>query len=213
MDTVNDKIIKNYASLEFELCGKQEEEHSNETEVSKIDLIIKKYACDKVRCGSELEYTVTVKNESEVSVYDIIFEDELDEKTHYVHQSFEVDGIKETPQIDGNTLSYKIEELKEGQEIIITFKVKIVCEEKEKSEKPTINAVYKNDKLIAGKGVAGASVEVEDHHGNTHSLTVDAGGNWAVTPQAPWPKTGDIISAVQTEEDKLPSDKVQITVL
>ena len=203
-----DNIIKNSASVEFELCGKKESVSSNETEVNEIKLSLKKKACAGVLAGGALEYEITVGNDG-VPVYGVLFKDVLQDGVDYVYGSFKIDGKEETPELTGQTLSYHIPEIEGNTEIIITFKVEI-NDGPEVSDPPLINAVYKNDKSVSGKGIAGASVEVTLHNGDIVYAPVDAVGDWTVTMHSgPWPKADDIVYAVQTEPGKLPSIKIQ----
>ena len=125
-----DKKIKNFACLEIELCGTEQSIESNETEVDIINLEIKKEAdCKYAFCGGTLGYTVTIKNDSDVKLEDLEFKDTLSDNTEYKAGSFKVDGAPKTPVINGKTISYKIDEIEAGEEIEITFEVKVCCED------------------------------------------------------------------------------------
>lgn len=121
-----DKIIKNKACIELELCGKKETVDSNETETEIIKLEVKKEAnCKYVIAGGCIEYTITICNDSDVNLCDLEFKDILAHNTEFKQGSFKVNGISKVATVFNNILSYKIAELKENGEIVITFEVKV----------------------------------------------------------------------------------------
>lgn len=207
----NNKIIRNTASVELDLCGKKEIVSSNEIEINKIILKIKKESCGCALIDSELEYKVIISNDSDLAVCDLLFKDTIHERTDYVHGSFEVNGEKKTPIISGQTLCYNISEIKECSEILIVFTVRI-NKGLGKSNPPTIYTVHKNDKTISGSGIPGAVVEVVLNNGAVKTAIVGTTGIWIINLTSPWPKEGDTVRAIQTESGKLSSIEVLSTV-
>ncbi len=77
------------------------------------------------------------------------------------------------------------------------------------SDKPILNQPTEGDKVIDGKGVPGAKIVVTDERGNIIGETVvDKSGNWNVPVPANRPlKSGETITATQTEKGKKPASK------
>jgi hypothetical protein len=83
----------------------------------------------------------------------------------------------------------------------------------EKSEPPTINPVHEDDKTVSGDGVPGSEIVVTFPNGGTATATVDEDGRWTVNvPEGVNLKSGDELTAVQTEPGKTPSDPAKQTV-
>ena len=91
---------------------------------------------------------------------------------------------------------------------------------KEKTKNPIINPVKEGDKVISGKGVPGAKINISKTGKNyskndnlAQNIVVDERGNWSVAiDSAKKFKAGDIILAVQKEDDKENSDITEVTV-
>ena len=85
----------------------------------------------------------------------------------------------------------------------------------QKSAPPTIDPVHRDDTKITGTGVPGATIVVTLDDGTAlPPVTVKADGTWEVgVPIGKEPTTGDVITAVQTEPGKDPSDPVKVTVI
>ena len=92
---------------------------------------------------------------------------------------------------------------------------------KEKTKNPIINPVKEGDKIISGKGVPGAKVNISKTGKNyskndnlAQNIIVDERGNWSVAiDSAKKFKAGDIILAVQKEDGKENSDITEVTVV
>ena len=92
---------------------------------------------------------------------------------------------------------------------------------KEKTKNPIINPVKEGDKVISGKGVPGAKVNISKTGKNyskndnlAQNIVVDERGNWSVAiDSAKKFKAGDIILAVQKEDGKENSDITEVTVV
>ena len=82
------------------------------------------------------------------------------------------------------------------------------------SDTPTINPIKVTDDKITGEGVPGAKIVITWPNGDkSDPVTVDEDGNWSIdVPDDITLKIGDIITAVQTEDGKLPSLPAQETV-
>ena len=118
--------IINKAQIEIEACDETIIIESNEEIVNKLELeVIKTAGCNITAVGNQISYCVSVKNESGVDLYDLLFKDEMDPHTSYVAGSFEVDGQPRTPTVQGHTISYMIAELEDDETITICFRVRV----------------------------------------------------------------------------------------
>lgn len=123
----NNDEIKNTAILEFETCGRKHTFESNEVEAKKIKLtIFEEESCNVCFCGDTIEYKTKIFNDSRISLFNTEFKDTLDRDVRYENNTFMVDGKKETPYLNGQTLSFRIPELKDHKETVITFKVRVL---------------------------------------------------------------------------------------
>lgn len=84
------------------------------------------------------------------------------------------------------------------------------------SENPEINELYEGDIVVSGTGEPGAEIEVgfdTDGDGEPDEFvttTVDENGNWSVlVPDGVTLEEGDVVTAVQTEDGKVPSDPAE----
>ncbi len=87
------------------------------------------------------------------------------------------------------------------------------------SKKPEINLVKEGDKVITGRGVPGAKIDLGRKYKDSEErdilatdITVDKNGDWKVTIDAKNFKAGDKIYAHQTETDKKISELTEVTV-
>ena len=118
--------IINKSQIEIEACDEKIVIASNEEVVHKLHLeVIKTAGCNITAVGHHIKYCVSVKNESNVDLYDLLFKDTIAPHTSYVTGSFRVDGQPKTPIVQGNTLTYKILELKNNKTVKICFAVKV----------------------------------------------------------------------------------------
>jgi len=123
----SNKIIKNTATLELELCGHKRTIESNETETNIVKLDIKKETnCKFVLAGGVVLYTITISNDSDVDLHDLEFKDTLANNTKYLTGSFKVNGVYVDPDVSGATLNYHIDKIKDNEDITITFEVKVL---------------------------------------------------------------------------------------
>ena len=121
-----EKQITNKSQIEIEACDETIVVESNETTIHKLHLeVVKTAACNITAVGHHIRYCVSVKNESGVDLEDLLFKDILDPHTSYVPESFEVDGIRRTPTVANNTITYVIPELKDDETINICFRVRV----------------------------------------------------------------------------------------
>lgn len=112
-------------------------------------------------------------------------------------------AIKNTATVTGNDGEDKeeIEEPGDGKEIV------------DKSAAPTINDLTKGDKEVTGTGVPGAEIIVTFPDQSTGVTKVDPSGNWSIPlPDDKALAEGEIVTAVQVEQGKEPSDEVSKTV-
>lgn len=122
----NGDLIKNKACVELELCGKKHTFESNEVEAKKIKIeVFKEQNCEFVFDDDKIEYTVKICNYSECNLYDVLFSDSISVDTDYVHDTFVVNGKKVSPTLYGNTIRYYIPEIKEKEDLVIKFEVKV----------------------------------------------------------------------------------------
>jgi len=205
-------IIENKAVVNIQACDKTIEVTSNQTTTRPIKLRIeKKQDCDIVLVGEDIKYTVEIENLCSTDIENLTFKDELHDCFEYVDESFRVDGETRTPEFQGNTLYYKIDELKSCEIITITFEVAVTdncCDcAIERSAQPIINQPHYNDDFVHGTGVPHATIYVEFPGGETKTTTVNNGGNWSI--DAPYRlEIGQTVSAWQVEPGKKPSEPV-----
>ena len=118
--------ITNKAQIEIEACDETIVVESNEARVNKLHLIVVKTpGCNITAVGHHIDYCVSIKNESGVEVFDLLFKDVLDSHTSYVVGSFRVNGQPRTPEVNGQTITYLIPHLDDDQEIVICFRVTV----------------------------------------------------------------------------------------
>lgn len=207
----------------MELCGKKRAIESNEVEANMIDVTItKEQSCNYVFNEDEIEYTVTIFNDSCVCLYDLVFSDTISDNSEYVENSFTVNGIKYTPDIDKDTIIYEIEKIDAREEIIIKFTVKVKCNKPEvdpvepvieTSDSPAINTIYKHDLVVYGTGIAGAIIEFTMPNGTILTAVVNENGSWSVDIPSQYKlQQNDVVSAIQTESGKTTSEAVYATV-
>ena len=119
-------LITNKSQIELEACDETIVVESNEETVRKLVLeVVKTAGCTVVAVGHDIRYCVSVKNESGIDLYDLLFKDVIDASTSYVSGSFTVNGDPETPTVAGRTITYMIPELKDDETITICFRVKV----------------------------------------------------------------------------------------
>ena len=118
--------ITNRAQIEIEACDETIIVESNEATINKLHLIVVKTAgCNVTAVGHHIDYCVSVKNESGVDLYDLLFKDILDSDTSYVAGSFRVNGTPATPTVVGQTITYLIPEIEDDEEVVICFRVRV----------------------------------------------------------------------------------------
>lgn len=79
---------------------------------------------------------------------------------------------------------------------------------------PTINTIYEGTPFISGTGVPGSDITVTLPNGSTVAAIVGANETWRVSvPSGVELVVGNVVSAVQTESGKLPSNQVFSTVV
>ena len=118
--------ITNKSQIEIEACDETIVIESNETTVHKLVLdIVKTAGCNVTAVGHHISYCVSIKNESEVDLHDLLFKDVIDATTSYVTGSFEVNGTPETPTVVGHTITYMIADLEDDETITICFRVRV----------------------------------------------------------------------------------------
>lgn len=121
----NRDSLKNKAEFDFDLCGKK---HAvvNEAELEKIKVELKQdQSCDFCVKGDDIEYRITIENDSGKDLHDCVFKDELPCDSEFIRNSFKVNGKREDPEVKNGNLFYRIRELKKHEKIVITFEVKI----------------------------------------------------------------------------------------
>jgi len=113
--------IGNQTFLDLELCEEAVTVSSNQVETDIIDLQITKTAsCNVAVVGGTICYLITIFNNSEVDLEDILFRDPLAPNLTYKVGSFEVNGTPETPTIIGNELQYVLT-IPAGETVEIDF--------------------------------------------------------------------------------------------
>jgi len=213
--------IKNHATVEIELCDEKHVIESNTIEAEAVSIKLEKeQSCSQVMVGGKIKYTVKIINECGAEVHDLLFKDTCDECTKFVEGSFMVGEHHVTPEIHDHTLSYKIDKLESCDTITITFEVEATeacckchpCPDPDKSAKPsTRSSISRFERYVTGTGVRGATVYVTFPGDVVRSSTVSFLRAWSVRV----PETlsaGDVITVVQVEPGKKPSDPVTITV-
>jgi len=212
--------IKNTASVEIELCDEIHTIESNQVEADVVNIRVEKeQSCGKVFVGGKIKYTVKIISECG-EVTDLLFKDVFDECTKYVEGSFEINGDKETPDIDDNVLTFKIDKIESCDTITITFEVEVTDEcchcqrpDPERSRQPvTRSTISRFERVITGTGIRGATISVKFPDGEIRDTTVNFLGAWTVfVPGNLF--AGDVITVVQIEPNKQPSDPISVTVI
>jgi len=124
-------LMQNQTFLDFELCEEAVSVESGITEVDVIDLRISKQAsCDMVVVGKDVCYTVTIVNNSDVSL-DVTFRDPLDVNAVYVEESFTItvgsgQPVQVEPTIDPvtNIMTHPIT-IPAGETVVVEFCVTV----------------------------------------------------------------------------------------
>ena len=216
---MENKII-NQASVEIEMHDGMHVIKSDLVEINPINIkVVKTANCDRVVVGGTIVYTIKIINECTSDVEDLLFKDVIDSCTEYVKDSFKVGDDYKTPDLDGDTLSYKIEKLESCDEVTIMFEVKVgeecgKCQpDPEKSAQPTVTRpITRFNTMITGGGVRGAMVTVTFDDDTERSTTVGLLRTWSVSSIGML-SSGDTIKIVQKEPGKKPSDPVYVTVV
>jgi len=121
-----ENLIANKALIEIEACDEIITIESNEETVALLQLeVIKTASCNVTAVGHQIRYCVTIKNESDVDLEDLLFKDELDPRTSYVNGSFTVNGTPATPTVVGHTITYTIPKIEDDETITICFRVMV----------------------------------------------------------------------------------------
>lgn len=106
---------------DFDFCEEAMVVNSNTVETEIIDLQVTKTAnVPFTMVGQTICYTVTIVNNSDVDVEDILFTDPLESYLTYVDGSFAVDGTPETPTVTGNEIQYELS-VPAGATVLVTF--------------------------------------------------------------------------------------------
>ncbi|MCL2796708.1 MAG: DUF11 domain-containing protein [Firmicutes bacterium] len=115
--------LENTSFLDLDLCEEAISVESNEVVTTVIDLsIVKEASCAYVILGKNICYTVTVTNNSDVELLDVMFRDPLPSGLVYVEGSLEVDGTPVEPATTSPDLTYLLESVPAGGEpVVITF--------------------------------------------------------------------------------------------
>ncbi|MCL2057568.1 MAG: Ig-like domain-containing protein [Oscillospiraceae bacterium] len=83
----------------------------------------------------------------------------------------------------------------------------------ERSDTPNIDPIEEGDRIVTGQGVPGSRIDVTWPDDSETFTTVDAGGNWAISVPAGLDlEVDDVVTAIQTETNKMPSLPAQETV-
>ena len=215
------KII-NQSSIEVELCDGTHIIEGDIIEAEAVHIKIEReQSCGKALVGKNIKYTVKVINACGSEVDDIIFKNTFDKCTIFVEDSFYVDGDRETPEVVDNHLKFKLDTLGRGETITITFEVEVTeecskCEpdpDPEKSAVPhVVTPVTRFNPLVFGTGVSGATVYATFANGVVRDDTVSALRSWSINSVGQL-SAGDIITFIQVEHGKEPSDPVFVTVV
>ena len=119
-------MLKNKAMLELELCGKKQHIQTNEIKIRELDIYFHQFdpCCDIVVRGAEVELKFKLKNKSDMDLHNLEFSNFLG-RNEYVEGSFKVCGEHKKPKLFGDKVIYRIHCLHPGDEMEITFKIKI----------------------------------------------------------------------------------------
>jgi cold shock CspA family protein len=91
--------------------------------------------------------------------------------------------------------------------------VEVTVKEQPKSGEPSVDPITEGDREVTGKGEPGAEITVTWPDGSTTKDIVDENGNWEVeVPEDVTLNPGEKITVEQKEDDKKPSDPVEVTV-
>jgi len=118
--------IKNQSIVDIESCEDKIVVVSNEVEVRELQLsVVKTSLCPFAVVGGTIKFCTTIKNNTGVTIHDLVFHDELDENLSYKNGSFTVNGEEEDPIIEGQLIKYEIDQIEDDEEITICFKVMV----------------------------------------------------------------------------------------
>ena len=118
--------ILNKSTVEIVACDETITIQSNETSVKKLELrVVKTAGCNITAVGHHINYCVSIRNESGVELYDLLFRDILDPHTSFVVGSFTVGGVPRIPEFQNNQLTYMINRLDHDQTVLICFRVRV----------------------------------------------------------------------------------------
>jgi len=210
-------MIKNQSIVEVEVCDdKKVEFKSEEIETTPIKLKIKKeHDCDVVAIGEKIHYTVHIENECSTDVKNVLFKDHLDPCTKFVEGSFKVNEHEHHPEIEGHTITYRISEIESCQTVKIEFDVETTeecctsCHMQ--SQAPTILPLVPLTTAVLGTGVPSALIKVTFPGGECVETNVNNLRSWRVTAPHRLHR-GEVVTAIQIEPGKSPSNPVTRTV-
>jgi len=119
-------IVKNQSELDFELCDGVETVTSNAATTGIVEITMNKVAdCNMALLGGNICYTVTISNTSAAYRLSTTFRDMLPDELQYVDGSFTVNGVQQTPDVDGQEITYTFELLVE--DTVIKFCTKVIA--------------------------------------------------------------------------------------
>jgi len=207
--------IENEALVKIEACDGKVQITSNRLEVTPIKLRVeKKQDCDFALVGQNIKYTIEIENECLTDVEGLIFKDAINACTEFVLGSFRANGHPEIPEFEDDVLVFKIDEIKAGETLIITFEVKVTDDccscghmpPLEQSTPPVISQVHYNH--VNGTGIPYAIIYVKFPNEDIVSGTVNNGGNWNIAAPERL-EQGQIVQAWQVEPGKAASKTVE----
>lgn len=98
-----------------------------ETFVKMPPVVFKDVDKSEACIGDILNYSVTIRNDSMREMTNVIFSDTIPTGTIYVPDSFEFNGVVQSPIIDQDTIYYTISSIEALRTVIITFQVKVTA--------------------------------------------------------------------------------------
>ncbi len=120
--------------------------------------VTKEASKSKASIGDFIKFKIKVTNNTNVKQKDITFVDDLPLGLKYKSGSFKVDGTKETPIYNGNSLRFKIKSLDENRVVEITYIAQVTPIV---NREEIVNIAYANS-LQAGKSnIARAVIKIE----------------------------------------------------
>lgn len=116
--------ITNFATITYD--GETINSNSVDTILELNPTIVKSVDFTTAKIDDVLTYTIVIDNPNATEMTNMEFSDLIPDGAEYVLDSFEVDGSKQEPLVEDNTLKYTILSVDREDFVTITFQVTVV---------------------------------------------------------------------------------------